>query len=306
MNPCTKKRSVSRGCVSTSTLIASIAAIGLICSSANANVIVGGVSAQTEDIIVYDSTTSSYSTFFDGSNYGLSGRGIDAFHVISADEILLSFDTGGFVVGVGSISPQDIFSFSFLTNSFSLYFDGSDVGLGNSAEGNVDAISLNAAGDLILSTAGNVNVSGVSAGGEDLLVFTAFSLGSNSSGVFSLFQDGSSFGLDQDSEDIDALFYEPISGNTYMSTQGDFEIPGLSGAGADVFVCENPTSCASPSLFFDASAMGAANAKVNSFSLNGSLSYMSLQRRPIPEPMSLALMLVGLAGIVVTRRRFPK
>lgn len=306
MNAPDKQRLNSHACPTSRILIAAIAAIGLICSSANANVIVGGVTANTEDIIVYDSTTSSYSTFFDGSNYGLSGRGIDAFHVISAEEILLSFDTDAFITGFGTVASEDILSFSFISNSFSRFFDGSDVGLSVSEGGNIDAISLNAAGNLILSTTGNVNVSGVSAGSEDLLSFTAFAFGSTTSGSFSLFQDGSSFGLDQDNENIDALFYDPISGNTYMSTQGDFEIPGLSGSGSDVFVCENPTSCASPSLFFDASAIGAANAKVNSFSLNGGLSYMSLQRRPIPEPMSLALMLVGLGGIVVTRRRFLK
>lgn len=244
--------------------------------------------------------------FFDGSNYGLSGLTINAFHAISTDEILLSFDTDAFISGVGTIAAEDILSFSFISNTFTRFFDGSDVGLGVSEGGNIDAISIDGVGNLILSTTDNVLVTGISAGGEDLLRFTAFSTGSNTSGIFALFQDGFSFGLDQDSENIDALFYDPISGNTYMSTQGDFEIPGLSGSGADLFVCENPTSCTSPSLFFDASAIGAGNAKVNSFSLNGSLSYMSLQRRPIPEPMSLALMLVGLGGIVVTRRRFLK
>lgn len=63
MNASIKQSLNSRVCLISRILMASIAAIGLICSPANANVIVGGVTAQTEDIIVYDSTTASYSTF---------------------------------------------------------------------------------------------------------------------------------------------------------------------------------------------------------------------------------------------------
>src|SRR5690606_23329996 len=80
--------------------------------------------------------------------------------------------------------------------SWSLLFDGSDVGLSSSSE-NIDAVSIDAQGRLYLSTTGNFSVPGRSGTNEDVFVFTASTLGSSTSGSFSssLYIDGSALGL---------------------------------------------------------------------------------------------------------------
>ena len=80
--------------------------------------------------------------------------------------------------------------------SWALYFDGSDVGLSNTAE-DVDAVAVDASGKLYLSTTGNFAVSGVSGADEDVFLFTPTSLGSTTQGTFApaRFFDGSNYGL---------------------------------------------------------------------------------------------------------------
>ncbi|MGB5592926.1 MAG: SdrD B-like domain-containing protein, partial [Crocosphaera sp.] len=58
-----------------------------------------GINFEPEDIVEYNLADQSFSKFFDGSDVGLEGFKIDAFEVISDNEILLSFkyaqDIGG-------------------------------------------------------------------------------------------------------------------------------------------------------------------------------------------------------------------
>lgn len=280
-------------------LVLTFILLNILSGVCHATVVVGGVSAQTEDIIVFDSTTANYSTFFDGSDYGLAGVKIDAFHVVSADEVLISIEESALIPGLGFMSPQDIFSFTLSSGVSSMIFDGSDVGLGFNENGNIDAISLDGSGNLIISTAGDIYAVGVgAASSNDLLKFTASTLGVSTSGVFETFLDGSVVGLARESENIDALFVDPTFDSIYMSTAGDFSVGGLSGSGADIFICNNPSTCSSASLFSDIDV----NTKTKGFSLLGNLSFVALQRLPIPEPMSLWLMLIGLASLLCKSR----
>jgi len=118
--------------------------------------------------------------------------------------------------------------------TFTLYFDGSDVGLSTSDE-DVDAISLDASGRLIISTVGACSMNGASGQDEDLFTFNATSLGSNTAGTFSILFDGSDVGLGSNSsEDVDAACWT-ASSTILLSTVGNFSVPGLSGANEDVF-----------------------------------------------------------------------
>ncbi len=109
------------------------------------------------------------------------------------------------------MSDSDIVRFTGVlgpdtSGSFSVFFDGSDVGLGGtwrSSEG-IDAVSVDAAGDLYLSTTGSFSVSGVSGGDEDVFRFTPTSLGSTTAGAFQLFLDGSTVGLTANITALDA------------------------------------------------------------------------------------------------------
>jgi len=136
----------------------------------------------------------------------------------------------------------------------------------------------------LLSTTGNASVTGVSAVDEDILAFTPTSLGDVTAGTWSFYFDGSDVGLaDSSNEDIDAADVAP-NGNIYLSTLGDFAVPGITGADEDVFVCV-PTSLGSvtacnysPALYFDGSTWGLASNDVDAFNL------LSLGPTPTPGP----------------------
>jgi hypothetical protein len=149
---------------------------------------------------------------------------------------------------------------STTSGTFSLYFDGSDVGLTTNGE-DVDAFELLSDGRLLLSTLDSAGVPGVSAADEDLVAFTPTSLGTTTSGSYSLYFDGSDVALSNSSEDVDAAAVD-ASGRIYLSATGNFSVSGRSGADEDVFVF-NPTSLGSatsgafdPNLYFDGSTFG--------------------------------------------------
>jgi hypothetical protein len=217
-----------------------------------------------EDIVAFDG--SAFSLYFDGSDVGLGSFTLDAFAVISPTEILMSFTSAGTVGGV-AMDDSDILTFTATSlgattaGTFSMYFDGSDVGLSSDSE-DVDAVELLASGRLLVSTTGSVSVPGVSSGAdEDLLEFTPTSLGTSTAGSWTLYFDGSDVGLSSSSEDVDAVAVDG-SGKIHLSTTGAFAVSGVSGADEDVFVF-TPTSLGSttqgtfaPALFFDASNHG--------------------------------------------------
>jgi len=105
------------------------------------------------------------------------------------------------VVGL-SAEDEDLLEFvptslgSTTAGTFSLYFDGSDVGLTLAGE-DVDAAAVDGTGKIYLSTVANFSVAGLSGGDEDVFVFTPSSLGETTSGAFSsaLYFDGSAHGL---------------------------------------------------------------------------------------------------------------
>jgi hypothetical protein len=224
------------------------------------------ISVANEDIVAWHGG-DNFSLFFDGGDVGLANFTIDAFDVIAADKVLLSF-TGSGTVGAMSFDDSDIVLFtgtlgSSTVGTLSIYFDGSDVGLTTSSE-DVDAIQLLSNGNLLLSTAGSFSVSGISGADEDIIMFapSAGGLADDSSvGTWSLYFDGSDVGLSSSSEDVEGLAISS-SGDLYLSTLGSFSVSGLSGANEDVFVFTPNSLGAATSgafglgLFFDGSLYG--------------------------------------------------
>ena len=196
-----------------------------------------GFSFNERDIVLFDGT--DFSRFFDGSDVGLTNNAIEinAFDVISENEILLSFDEAVNIPGVGTVDDSDLVLFTATSlgentaGSFSLYFDGSDVGLTTNGE-DIDGLASLADGSLLISTTGNVTVSGISRADEDVLQFAPTSLGASTTGTFSVFVDGSDIGLG--GEDVDA-FGTDAAGDLFFSTTNGFSVAGVSGADEDVF-----------------------------------------------------------------------
>ncbi len=234
------------------------------------NQTVGGVASADEDILRFDGT--NWSLFFDGSAVGVGGSDLFAFALLDTNSILMSFTSSMTLNGL-AITPQDVVRFDVPSGTFSMYLDGSDVGLDTTAE-SIDALSLLPDGRVLVSTTGNPAVLGITGGrDEDVLAFTATSLGDVTSGTWGMYFDGSDVGLaDTNNEDVDALDVAS-NGNIYLSTLGDFAVTGVAGADEDVFICMptsigDVTTCTySPSLYFDGSTWGLAANDVDAFNL---------------------------------------
>ena len=239
--------------------------------SASASGTVQGFAYQDEDILGYDTTSGTWTTYFDGTDVGLSSVNVDAFELMSDGSILLSLNASLSIAGLGTVTNADIIRFTptslgdITAGSFSWYFDGSDVGLTQAAE-NIDAISFAPDGRLLFSTSGNLGVTGVSAVDEDITAFTPTQLGATTSGSFTWYFDGSDVGLaTNNTEDTDGLWADPLTGKLYLSTEGAYAVTGLSGDGADIFICTPgtlgaTTSCTfGPGIFFDGTPFGFTN-----------------------------------------------
>lgn len=105
---------------------------------------------------------------------------------------------------------------------WSMYFDGSDVGLGGSPD--LNAFHRQANGNLLLSFDTPVNLGGILYDDSDIILFTPTSLGATTSGTFSMYLDGSANGLTTIGEDIDAIA-ENSAGELIVSTLGSAQIP---------------------------------------------------------------------------------
>jgi Zn-dependent metalloprotease len=250
---------------------------------------IGGVSAADEDILRFDG--QNWSLFFDGSDVGVGSPDLFAFSLLDADSILMSFSANVTVNGI-TATPQDVLRFdatslgSTTAGTFSMYFDGSDVGFDTTAE-KIDSLTLLADGRLLISTTGNPSVPGLTTGkDEDVLAFTSSSLGDVTNGTWAMYFDGSDVGLaDTSDEDVDALDVTS-NGNIYLSTLGNFAVTGLSGFDEDVFVCVatsigDVTACNySSNLYFDGSTWGLDANDVDAF------NFLSLMPAPTSTPTS--------------------
>lgn len=118
--------------------------------------------------------------------------------------------------GVG-YADEDVMLFDGATCEWSLVFDGTAHGLPASA--NVDGLVVDGS-DLYLSFLAPLTVPGISGKVDDSDVVKF------SGGVFSLYFDGSNFGLAASAEDIDAIAFDG-TGNLLVSTTGAYFVDGL-------------------------------------------------------------------------------
>ena len=221
----------------------------------------GGVAYNDQDIVKYDTSTGIWSMYFDGSAFGVTGD-VDAFALMPDGSILLSLDAAAAVGSLGTVDDSDIIRFVPTSGTFEWYFDGSDVGLSVSSE-DIDAIDFAPDGRLLISTTGSFSVTGVSGNDEDLIAFSPTSLGSTTAGTWSLYFDGSDVALNtSSSEDINGVWVDPANSQIYLTTLGAFSVAGVSGDGADIFVCTpgslGSTTTCTFSMYWDGSAFGFA------------------------------------------------
>lgn len=160
--------------------------------------------------------------------------------------IYVSAASNGNAGGV-TFNDEDVLAYNTGTATWSMYFDGSDVGITT----DMDAFALMPDGSILLSLESSTSVSGLgTVDDSDIIRFTPTSLGSDTSGTFSSYLTGASAGLTASSEDIDAIDFTP-DGRLVVSTTGSFSVSGASGADEDLFALNsNGTSW---TLYFDGS-----------------------------------------------------
>ena len=118
---------------------------------------------SNEDILSFDG--SDFNFLFDGSDVGISDNDVDAFHLVAENTFLLSLTTSVSLDNFGAVDDSDILQFNASSSGnntsgiWSMYFDGSDVGLGDSGE-DIDAFTILSDGTILISTSGNFSVSG--------------------------------------------------------------------------------------------------------------------------------------------------
>ena len=207
--------------------------------------LVGGVAAAKQDIVAVH-TDGTGTIYFDGSDVGLSAFAIDAFARLDDGSLLFSFKGAGNVPGIsGKVDPADVVQFvptslgDNTAGTFSLYFDGSDVGLTKNDD-NIDALDVQGDGSLLISTTGPTKpTKAVSADDSDVLRFEPTSLGATTAGTWSIYLDMGDVGLTTNDEDLDALSL--WNGRVLLSTIGNLSVPGLTAQDDDVVIFD-PTS----------------------------------------------------------------
>jgi hypothetical protein len=224
---------------------------------------VGNLTGTADEDVLYFNG-QNWSFLFDGSDVLPANLDVDAFTFLDDDSLLLSFAQPGTIAGAGVVDDSDIVRFDASTlgantaGTFSLYFDGSDVGLTTNAE-DIDAIGRLADGRLLISTFAAYGVPGASGRGDDILAFTSTALGATTSGTWALHFDGSDVGITP-TINVDGL--SPKGNTLYLTTANAFTRDGLSAADEDVFVCNSAvfganSQCSfAPTPYFDGSAWG--------------------------------------------------
>lgn len=152
------------------------------------------------DIVSYDTGTGAFSMLFDGSDVGLTtdAEDIDALTVLKDGSFVISTVGAVSVPTNISLADEDLLQFkasslgSNTAGTWSIYFDGSDVGLGTDSE-DIDGLWIDGdTGDIYLSTLGLFSVAGVTGDASDVFICKSPTIGASSAcKSFSLNFDGS-------------------------------------------------------------------------------------------------------------------
>jgi len=182
-----------------------------------------GLSYRDEDIIQYNPASGQWTLVFDGSDVGLGDEDVDAF-AFHQGVLLLSVDDDFKLAANYTLNNQtlkveaaDILAFvptqlgNTTQGKFQPYLQGDSVGLDSSGE-NIDAITFDAQGNLLVSVTGGFKAGGVKGDDEDLFAFDT------TTHTWSLYFDGARVGLTQSGEDVRAAWADPTTSTSAPAT----------------------------------------------------------------------------------------
>lgn len=244
------------------------------------NATLGGLSFSRGDVVRYDAGTDTATLFFDSNLFDNSNEQIDALHVLSNGNLLLSTSNNATLAGL-SFSDGDLVEYDFGTGTASLFFD-EDLFSGNE---NIDAAAVLGNGNLVLSTTNNASLGGLSFSDGDLAEYNA---GSDTASLF--FNED----LFSGNEDIDAVAIL-ANGNLVLSTQNNATLGGLSFSDGDLVEYDPVNDVAT--LLFDEDLFS-GNEDIDG------VSAITTLPNTIPAPGAAILAAIGLpiAGWVRRRR----
>lgn len=125
-------------------------------------------------------------------------------------------------LGKLKVGDEDILAFNPANGSWSLVWDGSDVGI----KGDLDDFAILNDGSILMSFEQPEKINGMTVADADLVRFIPTTLGANTTGRFEFYFDGSDVGLTTNAEDIDAFAVLP-NGDLLISTRGLVIVPGV-------------------------------------------------------------------------------
>jgi hypothetical protein len=170
---------------------------------------------------------------------------------VSGDQVIHVTSTSGGSVGGVSFKDEDIVAFDTGTGTWSMFFDGSDVGLGASGQ-EIDGFHIDTDGSILISLGAAVTLPNVGAVDDhDLVRFAPTSTGDTTAGSYSMYFNGEDHGLTTSGEDIDSVGFAP-DGRLVVSLRGSYSVPGVSGGDVDLLAFDNGTW----SLYLDGVAVG--------------------------------------------------
>lgn len=220
----------------------------------------------------YELEVDQFLGFTHGGGFGTN---VYLSSTISGSEDTVAFD------------DEDILEFNTNIQSWSMYFNGSDVGLGGP---NLDldafAIISDTFGEweddlILLSVSRSVELPDVGwVDDSDVILFAPDRLGTTTAGTFSLILDGSDVDLSSWQEDIDAISYAEHDGLFWLvlSTRSKFDVDGITGESQDLLIFD-PESVGADSkgrwkLYFDGSDVNLNSGTEN---ISGLTIYSSLR-----------------------------
>lgn len=161
------------------------------------------------------------------------------------------------------MANEDIVAFDGI--DFSIFFDGSDIGLSDLT---IDAFTVISASDsasgkteilMSFTAAGSVPGIAGTVDDSDIVRFTADSLGEITDGSLGLYFDASDVWLTRNGEDVDAVERLP-NGHLLISTTAGFNVNGLTGFDEDIIeftpTSLGPTTAGTWALYFRGKEVG--------------------------------------------------
>ena len=185
------------------------------------------------------------------------------------NQLYLAFQNNG-QVGLLPFANEDIVGYDRNSGNWSLYFDGSAVGLPTATV--IDGFEILSNGTILFTFATQTVVPGLAQAvtGSDIVAFDP------PSQTFSLYLEGAMVGLTTSGENIDSIAIAE-QGGVLISTENSFNVNngGLIGQDEDILLL--PAGSSTWQLYFDGSVNGLANEDISGLWVEGEDLYLAVK-----------------------------